>query len=181
MRGYELVKGLVLQPDQVALEFGSERGYYSGTSYMSDYFKDHTGTRFISIDPHPTLFTHQRMTGEEFIQNVLPGLGKRVRFAYLDCFDWEYPHFDDPNLYPDRVEEYAKRGVVLNNENSQATHLLLAQMLQPYTAKRCLIVLDDTWSVKDGYDGKGGTAVPWLLENGYKLKKEGDKWLALEK
>jgi hypothetical protein len=36
-----------------------------------------------------------------------------------------------------------------------------------------LILIDDTWEAKDGWDGKGAKAVPWLLKTGWRIVEQG--------
>jgi hypothetical protein len=35
------------------------------------------------------------------------------------------------------------------------------------------VLFDDTWTTGEGYDGKGGTAVPFLLQNGFTVVSQG--------
>lgn len=105
------------------------------------------------------------MTGEEFLQSVFPALNEKVCYAYLDNFDWNY---DTRTEQFEQKNQYAKYGIVMNNENSQLAHLTQTQLLLPHCAKKCIIHLDDTYHTTK-WEGKGGTAVPFLLEHNWKI------------
>lgn len=177
--GYLLARELDYQPDECILEIGSERNEGS-TSFL-----DSLGVKFITVDPHPTVFTHYRMTGEDFLTDIFPKMEYKVKFAYLDGFDWEYPVFANPAHYEEQKQEYWLRGVELNNDNSQASHWKQTALLLPFLTEDAIIAYDDTWreSTAKGrrWTGKGGKAVPQLFLQGFKLYEEGDKWTALSR
>lgn len=69
-----------------------------------------------------------------------------------------------------QIARYQEFGLVMNNANSQQAHLDQAKLIAEVAADRCVIHFDDTrtWDAKT-FDGKGGTAVPWLLAQGWRL------------
>lgn len=121
--------------------------------------------------------------GEDFLTTFAEDLGVQdqqgiarvpnIKIAYLDNFDWWWGEPITP--YADHVtfgeELYEPFGLELSNDASQAAHLAQAQLVHEYNDAGSLIIFDDTWGVDQldrvGYwDGKGGTAVPWLLDTG---------------
>jgi hypothetical protein len=57
----------------------------------------------------------------------------------------------------------------MTNENSEKAHLTQAQLIVPYAADCCIVHLDDTFLQNDRWHGKGATAVPWLIDNNWKI------------
>lgn len=161
----ELIPGCIL-------EIGSERGEGS-TGYLANLALERK-ERFITVDPDPEVYQRvskvvhaYQMTGEQFMKGVFPDFGENVAFAYLDNFDWIWKGFEEESFIIKQVKDYKKRGVELNNTNSQKAHLRQSELINDFTFEGALILFDDTWPTGDGYDGKGGTAVPYLLENGW--------------
>lgn len=118
----------------------------------------------------PNMRAHLLM-GEQFLQDVLIPSGEKICWAYLDNFDWCYhPGADQPMYVQRQINRYLEFGLAMNNQNSQLAHLTQAQLVTQIAADRCVIHFDDTrtWDGKT-FDGKGGTAVPWLLDQGWRL------------
>jgi len=111
------------------------------------------------------------MTGEQFLAEVFPTFDLKVKFAYLDNFDWAWESWGENHPTAEHLKSiYANLGLELSNANSQKAHLEQAQLVEQHAAPGCVVLLDDTWGRPNGsWAGKGGTAVPWLLENGYAL------------
>ena len=112
------------------------------------------------------------MTGESFLADIFPSIGGNIRFAYLDNYDWDWgiAEGDYRSEYAAISDEYRLRGVEINNAESQAVHLAQSILINSFTADGCGVLFDDTWALPDGaYSGKGGSAVPWLLANGWSL------------
>ena len=92
---------------------------------------------------------------------------RRIRFAYLDSWDWPYPGLGG---YGEQVEaEYAARGAAYGEDPSAAHHLALAEQVARRALPGALVVFDDTWLTPEGWTGKGRDAVPWLLNRGWGL------------
>jgi glycosyltransferase involved in cell wall biosynthesis len=168
-----MVKGAVL-------EVGSDR-FEGSTSFFSDICKT-INVPFYSVDVEPGANERARavvgdkaylMTGEDFMRKVAPTLDTKFSFVFLDNFDFLIKSFKWE--WKDHTEAvYNSLGMALNNENSQKAHLEQAQLVQPYLTPDVIIGFDDTWQKPDGtFDGKGGTAIPWLLENGYFIIEQG--------
>ena len=120
---------------------------------------------------------------------VVKDLDVKFGFVYLDNFDYKPPgcewHDWCVELGNTYLEEY---GVEYSNENSAQAHLDQAMFLQDYVADKCVILFDDTFLIENceihkggfergkeygltypesGWYGKGATAVPWLMKNGW--------------
>ena len=116
------------------------------------------------------------MTGEEFLRTQLT---EKICYAYLDNFDYIY----DPNNLPwwveGQIKRYQQLGVEMNNTNSQHAHLLQAKMCVANAQDRCVIQLDDTFKHGNTWSGKGGTAVPYLVDQGWKIVYTHEQSVAL--
>ena len=112
-------------------------------------------------------FKSYQIRGEDFLDYVFPQMQKTVAFAYLDNFDWTWP-----NTWPIHVEEQTNLykdtlNLELSNVNSQAAHLAQTELLLPFMSDRSIFLFDDTYTENGKLTGKGGTAVPFLLEQGW--------------
>lgn len=178
---YKVIEMLEFEPNECVVEIGSEHGEGS-TAFLSEFCLGRN-IPFFSVDVDPVVFVQIvripgvlpfNMTGEHFLEYTFSYFGQKIKFAYLDNFDWIWSSW--PKDHPLILEEtviYNNIDMVLSNENSQKAHLTQAMLIDKFAADRCVIVLDDTWLKTDGtFDGKGGTAVPWLLANGYHLVHE---------
>jgi hypothetical protein len=114
------------------------------------------------------------MTGEEFLQSVFPALNEKVCYAYLDNFDFNYDPDNEQWWIGEQRKQYAKYGINLNNENSKLAHLTQTKLLLPFCADKCIIHLDDTFYNGYTWNGKGGTAVPFLLEHNWNIVYNND-------
>jgi hypothetical protein len=91
------------------------------------------------------------------------GGGDRICFAWLDGHDW--PYDDLPSgLYMSQLDEYEEMGLEYSQDASRRSHLTIAQLVAPWVALGGVVAFDDTWRTADGFEGKGGSAVPWLLD-----------------
>ena len=60
----------------------------------------------------------------------------------------------------------------MNNQNCQEEHRLQLEHCLPYLTEQSVVIMDDTYykdGNKDQLTGKCATAIPLLLENGFKL------------
>jgi hypothetical protein len=111
--------------------------------------------------------------GEEF----LGSFEEPILAAYLDAFDIQHGQHSDY-----RVERYREfLGTEITNEASSAMHLACATALLPRLADGGLIVIDDTWPEGDGYAGKGSTAVPALVADGFEIVERTRTAIALRR
>ena len=167
-----------LDPGHLFVEIGTDRGGGS-TFFLADLARK-TGNDFVTVDIDPVYvggsLTALTMSGEDFVQNKLPTMGKKVELMYLDGFDWtENPISvrngtagqDAYNL----ISEYEQRGLVLNNVNSAVTHTIQALGMIPFLADRSVVMFCDTWFnfTLDTFEGKGAGAVYLFLAEGFKI------------
>lgn len=172
--------------NEVVLEIGSSRGEGS-TEYFAEFCRKRN-VPFYSVDFEPSAYNRAKATqgtiayqctGEHFLENIFPkldlnGLDLKIRFAYLDNFDWIWNGGESSQFYKNQINLYKKYNLVMNNENSQSAHLEQSILIDKYSADNCLILFDDTWQTMDGgFSGKGGKAVSTLLGMGYKIIASG--------
>ena len=159
------------------LEIGSDRNEGSTAHFHSISLE--LNVPFYSVDCHPESYNRAKAiigdkaynsTGEVFcshIQHIDPTL--LFSYAFLDNFDFLVKDFKWEHEQEIRMK-YAEIGMEMNNENSQLAHYTQTVLLQPYLTSDAIIGFDDTWQTpRKTFDGKGGTAVPWLLDKGFKL------------
>ena len=167
---------LTVNNNNIVLEIGSENGEGSSL-WLSNWAKKHN-IEFYSVDVEHRMRerTYREInwvvanSGSEWCKNVLPTLNKKIKVLYLDNFDW----IPDPENMPDwiysQIDHYAKRGVVMNNQNSQEEHRLQVEYCLPYLDEQSVVIMDDTFrNDNQQWDGKCGTAIPLLIENGFKI------------
>ena len=95
--------------------------------------------------------------------------------VYLDAFDIQHGKHSEY-----RVERYRQfLGVDITNEAASEMHLACVLALLPRLVPGGLVVIDDTWLEDGGYAGKGGTAVPALLEHGFTIVDQTSTAIAL--
>lgn len=178
---YKIINEVDFEPDEVVVEIGSERAFGS-TSYLAEFCKNRQ-ISFYSVDadiaqydkikhlsgPYFTAFC---MTGEDFLEKIFPKFNKQVKFVYLDNFDWIYEGNENIRRIRKQRERYHELGMEMNNTNSQQAHLQQSMLISKYVIPNGVILFDDTWEPSEGtYNGKGGAAVPWLLNNGFRIYK----------
>jgi hypothetical protein len=109
------------------------------------------------------------LTGEEFLSSVFSTLNEKICYAYLDNFDYNYDPNNPPWWVQGQIQRYKEFDIDMTNENSEKAHLTQAQLIVPYAADCCIVHLDDTFLQNDRWHGKGATAVPWLIDNNWKI------------
>ena len=97
-QAYGLIEQVPFLPSECVVELGSERGEGS-TRYFVE-FCGGGGIPFYTVDPdrnggYATALELARthafcMTGEDFLREVFPSFELRIKFAYLDNFDWSW-------------------------------------------------------------------------------------------
>jgi hypothetical protein len=155
------------------------------TNQFHDYCA-RRGAEFWTVDSDPVVASGCRAVtpnavcarGEDFLA-TFPG--KPIVFAYLDNFDWTYAGVERVPKVIRQAEHYRTVHMIeRTNTNSQAAHLAQARALVPLLHTTAFVLFDDTWVTADGgHDGKGGTAVPFLLENGFRTRAGGSATSAL--
>jgi hypothetical protein len=178
----ELFDELIVTEDNIVLEIGSERG--EGSSIFLYEWAKKRGISFFSVDVlndakekynNPDINFEVYDTGHGWCKDILPNLGKTIKVLYLDNFDW----IDENNLkyewMHELIDSYGKRGVTMNNLNSQEEHRLQSLYCIPYMDECSIVIFDDTRAshlTPTGYDGKSGTAIPLFIQAGYEIKKD---------
>lgn len=111
--------------------------------------------------------------GEAFL-STFPSQ-KPIVFAYLDNFDWTYAGVEQVPKVRAQAERYRTvHKIERTNVNSQIAHLDQCEALLPLLHTTAFVLFDDTWVTPAGrHDGKGGTAVPFLLQNGFTVMSQG--------
>lgn len=169
--GHSLIDRVDVAPDECVVEVGSDRGEGSGA--LRKFCADR-GWQFVSVDVRPGA-GDVCATGEEWLESRSPR-NLRVRFAYLDNFDWPYDEMDPARLGT-VVAQYAARGVRLTKTGSMAAHLRQMIALHRLTPAGAWVVIDDTWVGNGRWHGKGTWAVAWARENGWRVAdRRGIRW-----
>lgn len=179
--GFTIINNIGFEPGEVVIEIGSETGRGS-TEYLAAFCKA-KHINLYSVDTDKTqydgviylsdlYFTAFCITGEDFLTKIFPNFNKPVKFVYLDNFDWIYEGTENIRRVRACVAKYKERGVDLNNTDSQKAHLQQSALVSNYVVKNGVILFDDTWQPSEGaFNGKGGTAIPWLLNHGFVIYK----------
>jgi len=163
------------------VEIGSEQERTTpidgSTRYFAEIAKENN-FNFYSVDFEQKAYERAKfligdnafqMLGEDFLDRYEKSRDK-IAFAYLDNFDFEYPQLIGSRLIYEQKKTYSGYGLELSNENSKMAHLIQTKKVVRHAAKTCIIVFDDTYINKNGdYDGKGGTAVPYLIKSGWHI------------
>lgn len=153
-RAYPLIENYARSVTASIIEIGGERG--EGSTSFLRAFAERKSIPFHTVD-----MVNTGMTGEDWLRQVFPAKRERVSFAYLDNFDWTYESIRNEPWLLKQIDDYAKAGVVMNNDNSMAVHLEQTQLLEPFAAEDCAILFDDTWPLPGGrWTGKGGRRSP---------------------
>jgi hypothetical protein len=169
------------------VEVGSERG--EGSTAFFEEFAKQKGTPFFSVDmdiaPHEAAKAicgarAYRMTGERFFAEEFHKFGLNIHFLYLDNFDWSWGGDEGKQIQDAQSVDYTRNGLVLNNANSQLAHCVQAALATQFMPKG-YILFDDTWKDGDQWTGKGGTAVPMLLNRGFVVARAMGMHVLLQK
>jgi hypothetical protein len=161
--------------NNIVVEIGSENG--EGSSLWLHTWAQEHSIKFYSVDvehrmrerTYPEINWAVAESGSIWCKNILPGLNKTIKVLYLDNFDWIW---DSNNVAPycqTQIEKYAARGVIMNNQNSQEEHRLQLEYCLPYLDEQSVVIMDDTFYNNGIWDGKCATAIPLLLEHGFKI------------
>jgi hypothetical protein len=169
---------LTVDQNNIVLEIGSERGEGSSL-WLHEWAKQHN-IEFYSVDvehgqreqDHPEINWIVTSSGSDWCKNMLPDLNKKIKVLYLDNFDWIWEPTNISWWIQKQIDSYAQRGVTMNNQNCQEEHRLQIEYCLPYLDKQSVVIMDDTYykdANKDQLTGKCATAIPLLLENGFKM------------
>jgi len=168
----------------VVLEIGMERGEGS-TRFFNKFCKEHN-LDFYSVDfdaiPRYSIrdldwVIPAVMTGEDFLLNHFKEKNQKIFFAYLDNFDYIFPHIKGHPHVVNQQNRYKDFNLDMddNNHNSHRAHLLQAVLIDvDFAADPCFFLFDDTWRQGETWYGKGALAVPYLLSKGYQIIEKAD-------
>jgi hypothetical protein len=176
-RPYQHLINLNLECNEnnIVVEIGSERG--DGSSVCLYHWASERNINFYSVDvehgmrekTHPYINWVVTELGSIWCRDILPGLNKTIKVLYLDNFDWIYDENKVAPYIQNQVKHYARRGVVMNNQNCQEEHRLQLEYCLPYLDKQAVVIMDDTFYNNGIWDGKCATAIPLLLEHGFTI------------
>jgi len=170
-----------LRPGQTLVEVGSTREDLPGqgsTAALAD-LAARLNLRFVTIDMDPENTSRAlatvtaRSTEFEAIngrgEDVLADWSSKIEFIYLDAFDIDHGQHSQ-----NRVDRYREHlGVAITEHACETMHHACATALMRLEGPMT-IVFDDTWRDDrrpSGWAGKGATAVPYMLANGFELVK----------
>ena len=169
---------IVFNKNDFILEIGTS-WWDDHTTHLYNYSQKHN-IGFTTVDvidvPDKPDYIDSRLyaSGSQWCKDILPTLNKKIKILHLDNFDWIY-NLENPDPHVQgQIDSYLARGVVMNNENSQAEHKLQVQYCMPYMAEQSIVIMDDTYKnewTDQLWNGKCGTAVQVLLDNGYNVKQ----------
>lgn len=171
------------------VEVGSTREELPGQGSTASLaaFSAEVGLEFTTIDMDPentrrareTLkkydpaFEAVNMKGEDFLYQV----SKKVQYCYLDAFDIDHGAHSEK-----RKQSYQENlGVGITDEFCHQMHLECAKALNKNMSEGGIVVFDDCWRDEYGWQGKGKTAVPFLLSNGFAVISEARNAVALKR
>lgn len=167
---------LALQSSPGIMEFGVSRDYGS-TKLISDLAIE-TNSSIKLVDPNRgTLdeavssvdsnisFEKICEKGEDVDQDYFNNVG----LFHLDGFDIITSHKHKQST----IDAYAEAGIDLlkdGNVLAASSHYKIAEKILISNAnKNCVVLFDDTWIYNGVWQGKGATAVPMLISNGFYL------------
>ena len=97
--------------------------------------------------------------GEDYLKKIQDP----INYVYLDAFD-----FYHNNHSQDRIDKYkAVLNTTINDSHCHQMHLDCCVNMLGKLTTNCVITFDDILS--DNFDGKGKTAIPFLLDSGFKV------------
>ena len=172
---HSVIKPLMESLVGSVVEIGSDRG--GGSTRALSELCENFGLKFYSVDFEEGAFLRAQeiigdgayqMTGEFFLSDVFPK-EERICLAYLDNFDLVWPAIEEKPRVLRIAKLYQEYGFEMTNTESKRVHLLQCIEIEKLAAGKCIVVLDDTWFRRTGFDGKGGLAAPHLVKMGFNL------------
>lgn len=161
----------------VLIEIGTTRENVAGqgsTQKIAEFCKG-VDVHFISVDmdPHNSQaardvfarldvpFEAVTMKGEDYLR----GFDGLFDFVFLDAYDFD--HGKHGELRQSRYERFL--GSRIADEQCHKMHLECAQAVEKKLAAGGLVCIDDTWLENGLWVAKGTLAMPFLLDNGFRL------------
>lgn len=164
------------------IEIGSAREnlFTSSTHDFLNYTKKHN-MNFISVDMDPQCTNNVEILkkklnlnnsdkykainakGEDFLEDY----DRNIDFIYLDAFDfWHSNHSSERR---DRYKKILNCDIVPDDILCHKMHLTCCQIINSKSNPNTVICFDDV--INKNFDGKGKTAIPFLLNNGWNIKR----------
>jgi hypothetical protein len=173
----KLLKYLPYLSNGALIEIGGDRGE-SSTKFFAGLVCG-TNRKFYSIDPSEYVaqginqyksyldnFWYYQTTGENFLKNF----NEPIAYAYLDNYDYNNWEHQPKDTWEDWVVEMIDEYDNHSNKKCHQVHLEQTKKIVELAANRCIIQFDDTYgNLEDFLLGKGATAIPWLIDNGWKV------------
>lgn len=170
------------------IEIGSTREKLlgQGSTVVLAELSASLGLRFVTVDMDPANTEQARQDLSEFPnaeavtargEDYLAAFEGPVVGAYLDAFDIQHGRHSDYRI--GRYREFL--GTDITNEASARMHLECAKALADRVVAGGIVAVDDTWREAEGFGGKGATAVPYLLSEGYRIVKRTRTAVALRR
>lgn len=164
-------------PPGAIIEVGSTNGD-SSTDFFAGLIHHNRKFQFYSIDIDPTVcmraskFTRIPNFNliEDFGEQAIPKIKEPIVYAYLDNYDFIPDSHKHESWAREMVNEYKdKFNLELNHQKSMEAHFLQTKLVVAQAAEKCVIHFDDTRLVDNQWYGKGGLAVPYLLDQGWHI------------
>jgi len=187
----QFIKDFEIEGD--LLEIGSDRG--DGSTYIFATLAKNLDRKLFSVDVDNDVIDHNReefgklpfslpveffnQTGEDFLDE-----NKDLKFSIvlLDNFDWDWnPHNPEAHIVAQQTRYREQFNLVMNNHQSQFTHLRQAIRLTDMLTDEAMIICDDTyWAQEYGtYTGKCGAVIPYLEILGFSVVLNKDHGIVL--
>lgn len=180
MHGHELlineISNNVDLSNKVLIEIGTTReiSYGQDSSYTLLKFCNSNNIKFITVDmdSENTENIKKRCLLDGMNINAITSKGEDflleydgvIDFLYLDAFDFYHNEHSDK-----RKDKYRSiLNTTINNEDCHKMHLDCCINSIDKISVGGYICIDDVF---DEFEGKGKTAIPFLLENGFKIEK----------
>lgn len=160
--------------DLAFIEVGSQRG--TGSTYRLSRYANEQKMHFITVDPDENNSKGAGIIAKEVNNNfeAINELGEKylekynannIGICYLDAFDLiveSWPHVETT------IQSYKKRNAEFTNEAAYKMHLEASVAIVDKVVPGGFICFDDVWkNEKQEWSGKGKTAIPFLLNNGF--------------
>lgn len=168
------IDSFISMPESLTfIEIGSQRGTGS-TSRLSAYAKA-LGLHLITVDADADnsssaaeivscvdrSFEAHHALGEVYLSSYPHD---NIAICYLDAFDLvtDWPHKEST------INSYKKRNAEFSNQAAYEMHLKASEAIVRKVIPGGFICFDDVWKDANGiWQGKGKTAIPYLLSQGY--------------
>lgn len=191
MHGHQLLINKISEMSELKgknlIEIGTTREIVNGqdSSYMLSKLCDSMGMEFITVDmdSENTDNINERWSNENMNSIAITQKGEeflkeyegRIDFLYLDAFDFYHKEHS-----PKRIEKYKTiLNTTINNEECHKMHLECCINSIDKINIGGYICVDDSFG--ENFDGKGKTAIPYLLDNGFIIDTMENKCILLKK